>query len=125
MKNIVLTLISMMLGILTIMIGMTLYGRMNRSMELKSNLSSAVEETVECLMTSKLYGIENREEFVAEFVEKLIYALDGKMDIQVDIMQYDMEKGLLAVKVSAIYQLRFVASKNRLYDLPNVRQSRK
>ena len=103
MKNTVLAIISAILGVLTLMIVMTIYGRVNRSMELKSSLSSVVEETVENMALNSKYCISNTNEFLADLVENLAIILDAQSDIEVDILQCDKERGILAVKVAVSY----------------------
>lgn len=104
MKNTVLVLFCMFPGVLTLILIMTIYGRINRSMELKSNLSSAMEEVVENVMNSKSYEIENEKEFVSDFVETLVYTIDTKSEIQVDIFQCDQERGILSLAGTLYYK---------------------
>lgn len=99
MKNIVTMVVSMLLGAVTLLIVMVVNGRMNRSMELKSNLPSAVEETVEILADQK-YSIGNANEYLADFVENLARILDSDCDLKVEIISKDTEKGLLSVRVT-------------------------
>ena len=96
MKNTVLILFCVFPGVITLMIIMTIYGRINRSMELKSNLSSAIEETLENSMSCQDYEIRNEKEFVADFVEMLVYMMDAQSEIRIDILQCNMEKGILS-----------------------------
>lgn len=103
MKNIILIISETMMGVLTLMIVMTIDGRMNRSMELQSNLSSVVEETVDNALLKKKYGVNDTNEFMADMVSELAVVLDAKSDITVDILQCDKEKGILAVKVTAAF----------------------
>ena len=49
---------------------MAVSGRMNRSMELKSNLPSAAEETAENLLTKK-YNVTDKNQLEADFLETL------------------------------------------------------
>ena len=71
-------------------------------MELKSNFSSAMEKSVENVMNGEDYKIRNEEEFVAEFVETLVYTVDAKSGIQIDILQCDKEKGIALLKADEI-----------------------
>lgn len=103
MKNVVLMMISMMLGMLTLMLAMTMYGRITRSMELKSNLASVTEETLENMALNPKYSIQNTNELLADFVEALILVVDARSDITVKILQCDKEKGILSVKVELTY----------------------
>lgn len=103
MKNIVLVFVNVFLGILTLMMVMTVYGRMHRSIELNSNLSSAVEETVENMTVNKKYDIHNTDEFLADFIQTFLMALDAQSDIMIDVLQCDKEKGILDIRVTASY----------------------
>ena len=103
MKNVIVMMISAILGVLTLMVVMTMNGRTNRSMELQSSLPSVVESTLENMAVSKKYAINDRNEFLADMVEALTVSLDAASDIKVDVLECDMEKGLLSVRVTAEY----------------------
>ena len=76
---------------------MAVSGRMNRSMELKSNLPSAAEETAENLLTKK-YDIADKNQLEADFLETLADTLDS--DIRLKVNAADKEKQLLSVSVT-------------------------
>lgn len=103
MKNVVMIIISGILGAITLAIVMTIFGRMNRSMELQA-LSSVIEETVENMALSKKYDIKNTEEYIADFIENLSMHLDTDSALTVDIMQADRDSGLLSVRVTETFQ---------------------
>ena len=77
---------------------MAVSGRMNRSMELKSNLPSAVEETAENLLTKK-YDVTDKNQLEADFLETLTYAIDSDSDIWLKVNAADTAKQLLSVSV--------------------------
>lgn len=103
MKNIALGIVNTILGVLTLMIVMSVYGRMNRSMELASSFPSALEETVEHLMINRKYNIHNTNEFLADLVQTLSVSLETESDLTVEILQCDKEKGILSVRAEASY----------------------
>ena len=78
---------------------MAVSGRMNRSMELKSNLPSAAEETAENLLTKKYY-IADKNQLEADFLETLAYAIDSDSNIRLKVNAADKEKQLLSVSVT-------------------------
>ena len=78
---------------------MAVSGRMNRSMELKSNLPSTVEETAENLLTKK-YNVTDKNQLEADFLETLAYAIDSDSDIQLKVNAADTDKQLLSVSVT-------------------------
>ena len=96
MRNTILILFCIYPGLITLILIMAIYGRVNRSMELKSNLSSVMEETVVNAMNSENYKIRNEKEFVADYVEMLVDRIDARSEIRVDISQCDREKGILS-----------------------------
>ena len=78
---------------------MAVSGRMNRSMELKSNLPSAAEETAKNLLTKK-YNVTDKNQLEADFLETLAYAIDSDSDIQLKVNAADTDKQLLSVSVT-------------------------
>ena len=78
---------------------MAVSGRMNRSMELKSNLPSAAEETAENLLTKK-YNVTDKNQLEADFLETLAYAIDSDSNIRLKVNAADKEKQLLSVSVT-------------------------
>lgn len=100
MRNVVMMAVSAILGVLSLMIVMSLAGRSNRSMELKSNLSSVVEETVEEMLNTGKYNIENINQFIGDLAENLSTVLDSDSELKVSVLQADKEKGILTVNVT-------------------------
>lgn len=78
---------------------MAVSGRMNRSMELKSNLPSAAEETAENLLT-KRYDVTDKNQLEADFLETLAYAIDSDSDIRLKVNAADTDKQLLSVSIT-------------------------
>ena len=77
---------------------MAVSGRMNRSMELKSNLPSAAEGTAENLLTKK-YDVTDKAQLEADFLETLADTLDSDSDIRLKVNAADTAKQLLSVSV--------------------------
>ncbi len=100
MRNVVMMAVSAILGVLSLMIVMSLSGRANRSMELKSNLSSVVEKTVEKMMQNQNYNINDVNQFIGDMVENLSMVIDSDSELRVSILQIDREKGILCIRVT-------------------------
>lgn len=100
MKNVVMIIISGILGAIILAIVMTIYGRMNRSMELQGRLPSILEATLTNMSLEEKYEIDNTDEFIADLITDLSIDLDTDSDISVEITGKDMEKGLLSVRVT-------------------------
>lgn len=103
MKNIATMAVSIMLGGIMLMIVMALQGRANRSMEINSNLSSVVEETVENMIGNSKYTISNYDEFIADLTSELSKKIDTNSSIMIKVLNVDMEKGFLSVRVVEEY----------------------
>ena len=103
MKNLVLGIVSAVAGMLLLAILMTNGGRVNRSMEVKSNLPSAVEETVENLAEKK-YTINDRNAYIADFVENLTETLDTDSEISVEVLAVDQVKSVMSIRVTEKYK---------------------
>mgnify|MGYP002674779220 CR=1 FL=1 len=100
MRNVVMMAVSAILGVLSLIIVMSISGRSVRNMELKSNLSSLVEETVEEMIHSDKYGMDNVNLFIGDFIENLALVIDSDSELEVSVLQADKEKGILTVSVT-------------------------
>lgn len=98
MKTGIRVIVLTMMAAILLLIVMAVMGRTNRSMEIRSNLSSAVEETVENLAVKK-YDIANPQEYAADFTGALSDSLDTDADIIVTVNSADKEKGILNLTV--------------------------
>lgn len=103
MKNAVLLITLAVTGMLTLTILNTIYRRMDRVMELESNLSSVVEETLEDMVLESAYSNEDMDSLVGMFAKSLLSSMDTPSDVTIDVLQCDMEKGILSVRVILSY----------------------
>lgn len=104
MKIVVRSVVLTLIGAVVLLILMTVTGRMNRSMEVRSDISGVTENTVENGIISQTYSIHNEQEYISDFIENLSYLLDTNSDIVVNIEKTDMQKGLLSVKVTEEFE---------------------
>lgn len=104
MKNIVLIILCILFGAYGMLGVMVTGGTMERNMELDDNLSSVVEQTVDVLFAEKKYGINDRNEFLADLVADLSEVLDSDCDITVDVGKEDTDRGILAIRVLAEFE---------------------
>lgn len=103
MRNFIMIMISMILGLLTLGMTFSISGRANRSAELHSNLSSADEQTLQLLLEGD-GRIISREELLAYFVQQLVIEEDAESDLKVEIAYLDIQKGLLSTRVGQIFE---------------------
>lgn len=103
MRNTIVIMTSVLLSILTLLILMTMHGRLDRRMELESNLSSIVEEIMEDMVLNSYYVGQSTDVVKADMHQMLSKAIDAPSDIVIDIHACDMEKGILSVCVTLSY----------------------
>ena len=103
MKNMIMMIISMVIGVLTLMIIMTTEGRSSHSMELHNNLPSVMEEAMNNMAISKDYTIEDTNALLADTLEHLILTLDAPCDLRVDVLSCDKEHGILSLRATAAF----------------------
>lgn len=99
MKNVVMMLVSGVLGLITLAIVMTICGKMNRSVEVQSSLSSVMEMTVEQMVSEEGKQQYDEKKAVAECIENMTAAMDTDSDMTVKVYQADVEKGVLAINI--------------------------
>ena len=99
MKNIILIFTYVVIGALTLGIIVSAMGREARNVELQSNLSNAVEESLANAMEEKNYTIADQNEFLADVTENITEALDTNSTVDVKVMKVDLNKGLLSLRV--------------------------
>lgn len=97
MRNTIMIFISAILGAITIAIVMTILGRMNRSVELQSNLSTIAEKAVEHWPEER--SPKTDEEMTALCGERLAVMSDTDGGKVLKVMKADMDKGVLAIQV--------------------------
>ena len=99
MKNIILIFTYVIIGALTLGIIVSAMGREARNVELQSNLSNAVEESLANAMEKKNYTIADQNEFLADVTENITEVLDTNSTVDVKVMKVDLNKGLLSLRV--------------------------
>ena len=99
MKNIILIFTYVVIGALTLGIIISAMGREARNVELQSNLSNAVEESLANVMEEKNYTIADQNEFLADVTENITEVLDTNSTVDVKVMKVDLNKGLLSLRV--------------------------
>lgn len=97
MKNMSLLLASAMLGCLVLAIVMMIGGYMNRRVELQSELSAAMEQTVE-QMAGETPDITESWAAVAESVEIMAAGAETDSTLELSVYGVDAGKGMLAMK---------------------------
>lgn len=104
MKHFIYGLGAFILAAIIVITVVTINNKMTREKEMETSLTSAVEQTVDTLMKTKIYDINTREQFVADVLQNLLVTYESSSEIKIDIMSADVEKGLLGIRVTEYYQ---------------------
>ena len=99
MKNMITMMIGIVIGAITILIILTVTGRMNYATELESQLPAVVENILYNVKIKQLYNVADNQEFTADVTEQIAKELDAQTGIVMRIMGADKEKGLFSVGV--------------------------
>lgn len=103
--------VSLALIILVVVIGIITIGNKDiRETDSNEALATTVDAVLDNMTLSEKYTIKNNEEFVADFTQSLIQEIstgkngdDKNLSIKVDIMNVDLEKGLLSLRITETY----------------------
>lgn len=72
--------------------------------ELEESMSSAMEQTLSEVMEGNCYGISDRNEMLAAFLQAMLCQIREEVDLTVKIHQMDYELGQMDVEAIAIYK---------------------
>lgn len=100
MKNIVTMMTSIILGVITLLIVMTLQGRMNRSMEIKSTVPTSVEAVTGSMLEETSYSINEADVYAAELIQHLSVGMNSDSNLKIEVIKMDIETGLLTTRVT-------------------------
>lgn len=99
MKSVILSAICMSSVLLVLAIQSERNSMACYKQELEEALSTAVSQTLKEVFEQDSFGIEDRNEFIAAFLQALIVRTNSDADMEVSIITADMEHGLLDIEV--------------------------
>ncbi|SDB18492.1 hypothetical protein [Eubacterium oxidoreducens] len=103
MRGIVIGVSLVLAGIFLVLTVLSIHGRAIRMVNEQATLESTVESALDETLEQNLFTQKSQEEFVIEFLQHALIRLNPNAQIQVDIAAADLEKGILAVKVTEEY----------------------
>ena len=84
--------------------------------ELEEALSISVSQTVKEVMEQDGFGIENRNEFIAAFLQALIIRTNSDAEMTVSVISADKEKGLLDIEVRESLDEEIVVRRTVIFE---------
>ena len=102
------SIVSSSICISSILLVLTIQSEVNRKacyeQELEEALSLSVSQTLKEVMEQESYGIEDRNQFIAAFLQALIVRTNSDADMTVSVISADMEKGMLDIEVKVVQE---------------------
>ena len=103
MKNIIIGISTIFLGIILTFTVMSVNASMTVKNDATNALADSVEESVENCMEDKSYSIASKDEFVSDLVQNLSVGVENTSDLKVDIVKADKEKGIMSIRVESTF----------------------
>lgn len=82
----------------------TIHFRDTRETELQTGLAEALDGTMHALYEKETYEVENAGQLAADLLQGMLDVLGSDSEIEVNVLDADLEKGLLRVEVVQRYQ---------------------
>lgn len=99
MRNMFIAFMAALIMVIIVLTGFTIHGRSIRQVELDNALKSSMESA----MTSLLYEEgrpQTEDEWKEAFVQSLAIQINSASDLTVNILEADMEAGILSVEAT-------------------------
>ncbi len=105
MKSVIVSSVCVSAVLFVLAIHTAIDGRTSYVQELEESLALSVSQTMREVMEQESYGIENRNEFIAAFLQALVLRSNSDVDMTVNVISADMEKGILDIEVKEKVEL--------------------
>lgn len=99
MKSVILSSVCISAVLFVLAIQSVIDGKTSYKQELEDSLAVSVSQTVREVMEQESFGIENRNEFIAAFLQALVLRTNSDVDMTVNVISTDLEKGLMDIEV--------------------------
>ncbi len=99
MKQVIISAVCVSAILSVLAIQSVIDGKASYVQELEDALSVSVSQTMKEVMEQESFGIENRNEFIAAFLQALVMRTNSDVDMTVCVISADIERGLLDVEI--------------------------
>lgn len=99
MKSVILSSVCISAVLFVLAIQSVIDGKTSYKQELEDSLAVSVSQTVREVMEQESFGIENRNEFIAAFLQALVLRTNSDVDMTVNVISTDLEKGLMDIEI--------------------------
>lgn len=105
MRTVIVSVIHVSSIVLIIMVHNAVNGESMRRTELSDALAVAMDQTMAEVMEKDSYGINDRNQMVAAFLQSMLQKVDSSINLTVMIHKLDKDKGTMDVEVVGEYSL--------------------
>jgi hypothetical protein len=99
MKSIILSSACVSAILFVLAIQSVIDGKTAYVQEMEDSLSTSVSQTMKEVMEEESYGIENKNEFIASFLQALVLKTNSDVDMTVHVISADLEHGMMDIEV--------------------------
>lgn len=100
MKSVIVSSVCISAILLVLAIHTVINGKAATLQELEDSLAVSVSQTMKEVMEQESYGIQNKNEFIASFLQALVMRTNSDVDMTVNVISADMERGLMDIEVT-------------------------
>ena len=98
MKKVMIGVCAFLIFVVVVLIGMTIQGRTTRQTELENAMASSMEKTMQMLSATDDVKPLTDDEMIAYFMETLTVQIQSASTLTVNILEADVNKGLLSAE---------------------------
>lgn len=99
MKTFAQAAIIFMIVIVTVFVSFNIITASITDNEVENSLSQSVEQALYTTMSNKFYSINNKDEFISDFLTNLVLQTNSKSTVNVRILDVDKDEGLMDIEV--------------------------
>lgn len=100
MKSVIVSFVCISAILLVLAIHTVIDGKSAALQELEDSLAVSVSQTMKEVMEQESYGIQDKNEFIASFLQALVMRTNSDVDMTVNVISADMELGLMDIEVA-------------------------
>ncbi|MCI8964080.1 MAG: hypothetical protein HFG37_10290 [Eubacterium sp.] len=100
MKSVIVSSVCISAILLVLAIHTVIDGKTAALQELEDSLAVSVSQTMKEVMEQESYGIQDKNEFIAAFLQALVMRTNSDVDMTVNVISADVEQGLMDIEVT-------------------------
>lgn len=100
MKSVIVSSVCISAILLVLAIHTVIDGKTANLQELEDSLAVSVSQTMKEVMEQESFGIQDKNEFIAAFLQALVMRTNSDVDMTVNVISADMEQGIMDIEVT-------------------------